>query len=133
MTKIFNRVSNKSKRQSLRVNQTVAERYLWNYIRRDTLGVRVRRQYGVGKYIVDFYIPKLKVAIEIDGDSHFTEDSRQYDFARESYMNNIGIKTIRYTNNQVMDNIDSVFSDLLERIKELSPNLSLSKREEYQN
>ena len=132
MTKVFNRTSNKNKRQSLRANQTMAERRLWNHVRKDALGVRVRRQYGIGEYIVDFYIPKLKIMIEIDGDSHFTEDNKQYDFVRENYMNNIGITTIRYTNSEVVNNIDSVFSDLLKRVNELSPNLSLSlsKREE---
>ena len=124
MPKVFNRTSSKNKRQSLRVNQTMAERHLWNHVRKDALGVRVRRQYGIGEYIVDFYIPKLKIVIEIDGDSHFTEDNKQYDFVRENYMNNISITTIRYTNSEVMNNIDSVFSDLLKRVNELSPNLS---------
>ncbi|AXH30687.1 endonuclease domain-containing protein [Francisella opportunistica] len=117
MTEVFNKQSTKDKRRKLRANQTVAERKLWSCIRKDALGVRVRRQYGVGEYIVDFYIPTLKLAIEIDGDSHFTTDARQYDLVREDYMSSIGIRTIRYKNDDVINNIDSVFADLLKIVE----------------
>lgn len=60
----------KALRRELRQNMTKAEIYLWERIRRKSLGVRVKRQYGIGPYILDFYIPQLNLAIEVDGKIH---------------------------------------------------------------
>jgi very-short-patch-repair endonuclease len=71
MTRIFNRASEKEKRRALRKNMTKAEVLLWIQLKnRKLLGQRVLRQYSVGPYVVDFYIPKLKLAIEVDGATH---------------------------------------------------------------
>ncbi|APA83526.1 endonuclease domain-containing protein [Francisella tularensis] len=118
MAQFFNKEATKEKRRSLRKNQTFAEQKLWQYIRKDALGVRVRRQYGIGAYIADFYIPSLKIVIEVDGNNHFTDESKEYDLAREQYMKQIGIKTVRYTNSEVLNNIEAVFEDLLRVVKE---------------
>lgn len=72
----------KERRQSLRNQATVTEVRLWDRIRKkQILGVRFRRQFSIGNYIVDFYSPKIKLAIEIDGKSHDTETKREYDSA----------------------------------------------------
>jgi very-short-patch-repair endonuclease len=64
--------------KELRKNMTPAERKLWNeYLR--TFPYRVHRQRPINHYIVDFYCPKLKLIIEVDGDSHFTPESQEYD------------------------------------------------------
>jgi len=74
------------------------------------------RQKPIGKYILDFYCPKLLLAIEIDGDSH---DKKYWqDKNRDWYMEIRGIKTIRFTNDQVVNKIDNVFTELLKVIKE---------------
>ena len=119
MTGIFNKESTKIKRRKVRTDMTTPERQLWKCIRNDSLGVRIRRQYGIGKYIVDFYSPKLKLVIEIDGDDHYTDSSKRYDSIRTDYMNSIGIKVIRYTNQDVMINLDAVVSDLQRVIDEI--------------
>ena len=122
MTEIFNKKSTKIKRRDLRNNLTIAEKKFWKHIRNDALNVRFRRQYGIGEYIADFYCPKLKLVIEIDGAGHFTDEGKEYDLVRTDYMNAIGIKVVRYTNNDIMENISGVLSNLKKIIEEeLSP------------
>jgi very-short-patch-repair endonuclease len=118
MTDIFNRSSTREKRRALRNDVTPAEKEMWKYIRKDALGVRFRRQYGIGEYIADFYCPKLKLVIEIDGGSHFTDEARKYDEARTNYLNSIGVKVVRYTNNDVMNNIQGVLQNLTDIIQQ---------------
>jgi len=109
---VFNKESTKEKRRELKKEMTQCEKILWRYIRNDALGVRFRRQYGIGNYIADFYCPYLKLIIELDGSQHFTEEGLEYDKIREDFMKNLGIKTLRFNNDDVINNIDGV----LERI-----------------
>ncbi len=95
---------------------TNAEEILWNYIRRDSLGVRFRRQYGIGKYIADFYCPQKKLVVELDGCQHYTPQGLEYDRKREDYMSTFGIKTIRFSNRDVLTNIEGVLQSLVEAI-----------------
>ncbi len=72
MTEIFNREAERGIRQSLRNTLPAAELMLWSKLKnRQICGRKFRRQFSVGPYVVDFYCPTLKLAIEIDGDSHF--------------------------------------------------------------
>ena len=91
---------------------TECEKILWKHIRNDALGVRFRRQYGIGNYIADFYCPSLKLVIELDGSQHFTEEGLEYDKSREEFMKNFGIKTLRFNNNDVMTNIEEVLKGI---------------------
>lgn len=113
---IYNKSSTKEKRRELKKNMTEAEKLLWEYIRRDALGVRFRRQYGIGNYIADFYCPKLKLVIELDGSQHYTKEGMEYDKIRENYMSSLGIKTIRFSNIDVMGNIEGVLEIIKENI-----------------
>jgi len=106
---------------------------------------KFRRQYGIGKYIVDFYCPKLKLAIEIDGATHSTDEEIRKDKEREKFINRFGIIVKRYYNNDVYNNLDAVLSNIYEvcvkRHKELKrlvrdttqphPNPLLSKDKGY--
>lgn len=112
---VYNNQTTKENRRQLKKQMTEAEQLLWKHIRNDSLGVRFRRQYGIGNYIADFYSTSLKLVIELDGSGHFTPESFEYDKIREEFMNSLGIKTIRFNNNDVMTNIEGV----LERIKEI--------------
>ncbi len=91
---------------------TQCEKILWRHIRNDALGVRFRRQYGIGNYIADFYCPNLKLVIELDGSQHFTEEGLEYDKIRENFMKNLGIKTLRFNNNDVINNIEGVLEEI---------------------
>jgi len=87
MTQNFNKVSEKEKRRRLRRDQTFCEKIVWTYLRdRKTLGCKFRRQYSVDHYIIDFYCPELKLAIELDGSIHDEPDQKEYDAYRQEYL-----------------------------------------------
>ena len=109
---IFNQKYHKNSRRKLRSQMTKAEIILWYKIKQNQLGCKFRRQHGIGKYIVDFYCPELKLIIEIDGDVHFYEENMAADREREEYFKNLGLKVVRYTNLDIFQNIDSVLADL---------------------
>jgi len=86
---------------------TAAERELWHqYLR--TFEFRVFRQRPIDYFIVDFYCPTLKLVIEIDGDSHYTEQGQDYDQERSQRLTGYGLKVIRFTNQQVLENFEGV-------------------------
>jgi very-short-patch-repair endonuclease len=105
----FNNAKLKPLRQTLRRQQTDAERKLWGVIRDRRLnGHKFYRQYSVGNYILDFYCPEKKLAIELDGGQHDEEEQKRADAIRTAYLNERGIKVIRFWNNEVLKNIDGV-------------------------
>jgi very-short-patch-repair endonuclease len=135
LTKIFNKASEKEKRRRLRKKTSVSEKIVWTYLRsRQVLGERFLRQFSINFYVLDFYCPRLRLAIEIDGDSHFiTRDVIDYDRERQEYIENLGIKFLRFRNEEVNQTNDFVISVITDEVKELQkrnpPRPSLSKRE----
>ena len=127
MTKVFNRTEEKGKRKKLRRNMPQAEVILWLRLKNKRLkDYRFRRQYSVGKYVIDFYCPKLKLAIEIDGESHFTEKAEIRDKLRQYIIESYGIEFMRFTNREIYENIDGVLLAIMERFeKATSPSPSL--------
>jgi len=120
MTKLYNRASEKAKRQQLRRNMTKAEFMLWQKLKGKQLeGVKFRSQYGVGWFVVDFYCTELKLAIEIDGDSHFQDGVQEYDQERQAFIESIGIKVLRVTNDDVYKNLEGVLERIIYKIGEL--------------
>lgn len=98
---IFNKPSTLEKRRKLRENMTIPEKTLWGYIKEEQLGIKFRRQHSIGEYIVDFYSSKIKLVIEIDGESHFSKEAREYDRIRTQFFNTLGIEVIRFTNEDI--------------------------------
>jgi very-short-patch-repair endonuclease len=120
MTKLYNRTSEKEKRQQLRRNMTKAEFLLWQKLKRKQLeGVKFRSQYGVGQFVVDFYCTELKLAIEIDGDSHFQDGAQEYDWERQAVIESVGIRFLRFTNDEVYGNLEGVLERIIQKIGEL--------------
>ena len=114
MTEIFNKKKYIKLRQHLRKNMTEAEIFLWSKIKGKQLnGLKFRRQCGINNYIVDFYCPELKLAIEIDGDVHGYYSQIVSDKQRQRAIEALGIKVLRYTNNDIIRNIDSVLQDII--------------------
>lgn len=112
-TDIFNRKKQKPLRQKLRNNATESERILWAKLKNSQTGFKFRRQHGIGKYIVDFCCPKLRLVIEIDGDSHFLDNTaKQKDEQRETYIKAQGFTIKRYTNIEIKTNLIGVLDDL---------------------
>ena len=93
---------------------TPAERRLWSRIRNDQLGITFRRQHAVGNYIPDFCSPKAKLIIEMDGGQHL--DQQEYDQERTKYFESIGYSVLRFWNNDVMKDIDSVIRAIIQAI-----------------
>ena len=113
MTEIFNKKEYVKKRQSLRKRMTRAEILLWSKLKgKQLLGLKFRRQYGVDSYVVDFYCTEIKLAIEVDGDVHGYNSRVLYDKQRQKNIEALGIKVLRYTNNDIMINIKGVLQDI---------------------
>jgi very-short-patch-repair endonuclease len=91
---------------------TQAERRMWYEII-PNLNIKVMRQRVIGNYIADFYCASKKLVIEVDGDSHFSDDAQEYDRIRTDYFESLGIRVVRYTNDDVLENQDEVLKDLL--------------------
>ena len=97
-----------------------AEVALWKVLRnKQANGHKFRRQYSVDNYILDFYCPSAKLAIEIDGDSHFSEIAIQSDEIRQKAIEARGIRFLRFTNRDVYENMDAVFENILKHLPPL--------------
>lgn len=95
------------KAKELRKNMTLAEKKLWNnYLK--TLKIRFLRQRPIDNFIVDFYCANLKLVIEIDGETHFTYEAKNYDSQRTSVLESYGLQVIRFTNEEVFKNFEGV-------------------------
>jgi very-short-patch-repair endonuclease len=106
----------------LRRNMTLAEKIIWRKLRnKNLLDARFRRQHPINIFIVDFYCHKLKLVIEIDGEIHFDKKAKKYDSGRTGELEKMGLRVIRFTNDQVLYKLDSVISEIFEVITELAP------------
>ena len=113
MPRIFNTAALKERRKELRNNQTLAEKTLWQNIRRKQLNdIQFYRQYGIGAYIADFYAPSLRLCIEVDGKQHHTKTGKEYDAERDNYMESLNIKILRFKNEIVIENIENVVTEI---------------------
>jgi len=121
---VYNHKEYKTIRRSLRKQEVSSEKILWSKLRNKQQKFRFRRQYGIGKYIVDFYCPKLKLAIEIDGATHSKDEEIRNDLAREKFLNRFGVEIKRYTNNDVYNYLENVLADIYEFCLEKEKKLS---------
>lgn len=92
---------------------TPAERALWDALHRNPFGVRFRRQYPVGPYIVDFACMSRSLIIEVEGSIHDEKDVIELDVFREEYLHSRGLRIIRFRNDEVLENI----TEVMQRIK----------------
>lgn len=104
----------------LRENQTVSEVKLWNHIKnKQILDLRFKRQHPISIFIADFYCHKLKLVIEVDGEIHLNKKALEYDEGRSAELDKFEIKVIRFTNNQVLEDIENVISAIKQTCKNL--------------
>jgi len=95
----------------LRKEMTAAEKRLWLYLNnRGMCGIKFRRQHPISGFIVDFYCPKNRLAIEIDGEIH--DNQKEHDTARQSILESQGIRFLRFRNQEVLNNIDMVLKTI---------------------
>ncbi len=102
----------KLNRRQLRKKQTETERTLWKHLRDKNFGIRFRRQFSFGRYVVDFYAYQNRLVIEVDGGIHNEPDQKEYDAIRTHYLKKIGCQVLRFTNKQVMHDIDTVLGTI---------------------
>ncbi len=103
----------KEQRRELRSRLTPEESYLWSFLQRRKLrGRKFRRQHSVGPYILDFYCPEEKLAVELDGASHDHEQAQAHDENRRMFLGRAGITVLRFENRDVRKNLEGVLLDI---------------------
>jgi very-short-patch-repair endonuclease len=106
----------------LRNNPTKAEMVLWEQLKNKSLpGVRFKRQHPIDIFIADFYCHKYKLVIEVDGEIHNSPENKEYDDGRAFEMEKYGIKILRFSNREVLENINNVIARIKQEIDSLSP------------
>ena len=108
MEKIFNRKENKFLRRKLRKEMPKGEILLWQKINNKKSGYKFRRQYSIENYVIDFYCPELKLAIEVDGLTHNDLKSAEEDELRQKHIESLGIKIIRFSSTEIFEDLDSI-------------------------
>ena len=100
--------------RSLRRNMTPAEKVLWQELRTNKLGSHFRRQQVIAGFIVDFYCHSAGLVIELDGDIH--RGQQEYDAERDKILEGMGLRVIRFRNDEVLLNLPRVRTQLKEEI-----------------
>jgi len=112
--------------KDLRKNLTKAEAIIWNYLKGKKIeGVKFRRQFPIGIYIVDFAAVEIKLIIEIDGATHSSDDRVKYDNARTQFLTSQGWKVIRVWNNDIYNNLNGILQSISQIVQELKLSKSL--------
>jgi very-short-patch-repair endonuclease len=101
--------------RALRHNQTDAEKRLWHYLRNRNLAVwKFRRQHRVGPYVLDFVCLEAGLAVELDGSQH--QEAREEDARRTAYLGSLGLKVLRFWDNAVLLETESVLTTILDAL-----------------
>ena len=117
-TKLYNLSHLKETRRFLRKNMTDAEQVLWSILKGKKIhGLKFRRQYSIGYYIVDFYCPSKKIVIELDSHHHFNPDGIINDKERDEHLHLLGFKVLRFENNEVLHDLTGVIIKIKSHLK----------------
>ena len=114
------------KARELRQNMTKAEKKL-RYDFLQPLDIKVLRQQPIDNYIVDFYIASKKLVIEIDWDTHWSDDEIKYDHERTNKLEHLWLSVVRFTNDEVFNNFEAVCGKIMEMLEEIIPPTPLNK------
>jgi len=118
---LINTPALKSRRRELRKHPTLTEAALWKHLqRRQILGKKFRRQYSIGRYIVDFFCVECDIAIELDGAQHFRELGEEYEGERTLFLQGLGVEILRFENRVVRENIEAVLETIREAVRKRS-------------
>lgn len=118
---VSNRKELCEERKVLRTFGSAAEAVLWTALKAKRLdGWRWRRQFSIGGYILDFYCPKAKLCVELDGASHFTPYGLEADAARTEYLNQLGIRVLRFENRVLKESPELVIGAIKDALNEIS-------------
>jgi very-short-patch-repair endonuclease len=99
--------------RELRKDQTRDEKILWEKLNKNQInGLKFRRQHPINKFIADFFCPKIKLVIEVDGSIHEIIEFQNHDEGRTDFFNDFGITVIRFTNEQIYKDLDSIIKQI---------------------
>jgi len=102
----------------LRRNQTDAEKRLWSLVRKEHLGTRFRRQHPMGPFVLDFYAPEARVAIEVDGSVHDQTEQQAYDQFRQELIEQYDVEFLRFSNGEVESQAEAVTALVAQKVRE---------------
>jgi very-short-patch-repair endonuclease len=112
----------KGKARSLRAKLTDAEQRLWARLRRkQILGVQFYRQKPIGNYIADFFAPAVRLVVEVDGSQHFDPPQAEHDRRRTAYLKRQGLRVLRFTDRQVLLELDCVAEAIFRAVEDRNP------------
>ncbi len=109
---IHNKKELKEIRRDLRNNATDEEQILWKHLKNKQLGYKIRRQHSVFNYVLDFYCASKRLAIELDGAHHYTDEGKEGDKDRDGVLKTMNIKILRFPNSMIRDNISKVIKTI---------------------
>src|SRR5437762_1695301 len=110
---MFNMKSTQKQARKWPASGTATAEKIWAHLqRRQILGKKFRRQEGIGPYIVDFYCPECRVIVELDGAPHFEADEQEYDAERTNYLEELGMKVIRFENRTLYEDTERVLETI---------------------
>ena len=107
--------------RELRKEMTSAEKTLWSRLRGKQLGIKFRKQHPIGPYITDFYARDVELIVEVDGDTHFTPEAKSYDTVRTDYLSQLGLTVLRFTNLEILQQLDGVLEQINHAIQTVHP------------
>jgi very-short-patch-repair endonuclease len=119
--------------RELRRNENDAERRMWSLVRANRMsGYKFRRQHALGTYIADFICLKARLVIEVDGDTHGTDEAEELDAKRTEVIESLGYRVIRFWNHEVLaetdDVADAIFNALHPEVSQRSPSLQTAEK-----
>ena len=94
----------------LRDSMTETEKKLWEYLKIKPMGFKFRRQHPIAGYVLDFYCHRLRLSIEIDGGYHLQKEQKEKDLERTDYLKTLGILELRFLNEQVLNDYETIKS-----------------------
>jgi very-short-patch-repair endonuclease len=100
--------------RQMRQEPTQAERRLWQQLKRKQLGAKFRRQHAIERFIVDFYCAEARLVIEVDGMVH--DYTGEHDMIRQEYLESLGLRVLRFTNEDVMKRLEGVLHMIREAL-----------------
>ena len=128
MPRIFTLSQYTSLRRKLRQQPTRAEAALWFQLRdKKFLGYKFRRQHSIGRYVLDFFCAKLMLGIEVDGATHLDPAKKEYDKIRQAWIEDRGVRIIRFTDSEILADTDATLNKLRRCINS-SPGPSSARR-----
>ncbi len=116
MTELMNWELYGERRKKLRNRATYSEKLLWQFLKGNQAGAKFKRQSGIGPFIADFYCPEFNLVVELDGKYHESPEAQAYDARRNEYMLNLRLKVLRFKNEELDTDPDSVIRRITEAL-----------------